>query len=210
MPFIYVLKLGEGKYYVGRTNDSERRASEHYFKDSCSSWWVKKYGYVEMIENVKGEVWDEDKWVIKYMSWYGIDNVRGGSFSQMEIEESERKVIEKMIRNASDKCFGCGERGHFIRFCPNKEKKEDISEQLLCMDLKEKESVDTYVCLCGDEFLVEDSYKKHTIGCLMNGLNITQSEDLEDKCNICIRCGRWGHSIERCYAKSDKDGNRLN
>lgn len=261
---IYVLKLREGKYYIGRTNDSERRASEHYFGDICSSWWVKKYGYVEMIENIRGDVWDEDKYVIKYMCKYGIDNVRGGSFSQAEINENERNVIEKMFRNASDMCFGCGEKGHFVKFCPrksgklqensdsqkifeeldikvDKDKLEDFVEgkdsaSAFTPDIKynlesseksklkedeidslnrlfsrfdTKENLDIYVCLCQEEFLNEEDYNKHVRHCIWNGSLTTKSEDIKDKCNICIRCGRLGHTSEMCYAKTNADGEKI-
>jgi lysophospholipid acyltransferase (LPLAT)-like uncharacterized protein len=67
---------------------------------------------------------DEDKITLEYMEKFGIDNVRGGSYSMMNINDEQRKLIIRAIRNANDECLECGSREHFINQCPNKWVKE--------------------------------------------------------------------------------------
>ena len=54
------------------------------------------------------------------MNKYGIDNVRGGFISTMNITPVYRDVIDHIIIGARDQCFIC--RGsHFIADCPHKD-----------------------------------------------------------------------------------------
>tara|TARA_B100001175_G_C19280146_1_gene528392 strand:- start:31 stop:777 length:747 start_codon:yes stop_codon:yes gene_type:complete len=51
------------------------------------------------------------------MNSKGIDNVRGGSFSQIELSDEQIELINKMLRGANDECFNCGKSGHFSKEC---------------------------------------------------------------------------------------------
>ncbi len=116
MVYIYILKLEHKKYYIGKTINPNRRLQQHY--NSEGSTWTKLYKPLK-IERVIPDCsnFDEDKYTLEYMSIYGIDNVRGGSFCSVVLTEDIKKIILHMIRSNSDKCFICGNEGHFASNC---------------------------------------------------------------------------------------------
>ena len=116
MVFIYILKLTDDKYYVGKTDNPGFRINAHFNK--TGSVWTTKYKVLELVELIPNcDQYDEDKYTIKYMQLYGINNVRGGSFCQLELDQNDSDTINKMFIGASDKCYNCQESGHFVKDC---------------------------------------------------------------------------------------------
>lgn len=139
MVFIYILQQQFNKYYVGKTENPKFRLDTHFKNGGCA--WTKKYKPIQIIGLFPDcDAFDEDKYTIKYMKKYGIENVRGGSFCQVSLDRETTKCVERMIGSTDDKCHFCGKQGHFIRNCPkNKYKKRN--RQLLALS-KEYESAD--------------------------------------------------------------------
>lgn len=136
MVSVYVLSLRRGKYYVGKSDRAEDRIASHFNNEG--SGWTAKYPPVKVMEIIHNcDMYDEDKYTLKYMDMYGIDNVRGGSFVSIRLAEEVKRVLTQMCRGSSDKCFICGGRDHFANECDassdeSEFESEDEAEEPLC------------------------------------------------------------------------------
>lgn len=117
---IYALKLNGGKWYIGRTENMKSRFAAH--KSGRGSVWTKQYKPICIDREVLGDAFDEDKVTKQYMSEYGIDNVRGGSYVTMKLSKEQIKSLTAEINMAADKCVNCGEKGHFVKSCPRRKR----------------------------------------------------------------------------------------
>ena len=66
---------------------------------------------------VSTSYFDEDKYVKEYMAKYGIENVRGGTYSNIVLDDNSILVLEKEIRHSKNLCTRCGRNTHFIKHC---------------------------------------------------------------------------------------------
>lgn len=128
---IYVLELSQGKYYVGKTNDLNLRYSQHL--NGEGSEWTKKYHPKSILNNfVSNSEFDEDITTKEYMKNYGIDNVRGGSYCQIDLDENLKKLIQREIYHSDNKCLICGGADHFVKNCTLNKK---VNYCLPCFDI---------------------------------------------------------------------------
>lgn len=114
---IYILKLNDNKYYVGKTNKIvNERYQEHI--DGVGSFWTKKYKPLSLIKKIENSSpFDEDRYVKEYMAIYGIDNVRGGSYNQEILNNDTIKFLKNELRTSNNECYKCGSTNHFVNDC---------------------------------------------------------------------------------------------
>ena len=118
MVTVYVLSLENNKFYVGKTNDVERRFSDHLLGVPWSAHWTRKHKPIRVVETYEGsDGLDEDKITLMYMIKYGIDQVRGGPYVSGTLSEATVNHINHRIRMACDLCGACGSPGHFMKSC---------------------------------------------------------------------------------------------
>jgi hypothetical protein len=116
MIVIYVLLLEDNKYYVGKTNNLDFRLEKHF--NNSASAWTTKYKPIKIIETIKNcDDFDEDKYTLKYMSQYGIHNVRGGTYCTLVLDIYTINLLKKQIASATNKCYKCDSDEHFIKEC---------------------------------------------------------------------------------------------
>lgn len=181
MVVIYVLRCTSNKYYVGKSDTILERITDHFHTNGSA--WTKKYKPLD-VEKIMSDCddYDEDKWTLKYMEIYGIDNVRGGSFCRVKLSDDELNIINKMINGSSNKCYNCGNDGHFIGECPNLNKKINITKIINTVP---------YCELCGrDGHHGNDCYAKTDIH---GNYLIDISDDYDDvyyECWCCEYCGK--------------------
>ena len=145
MVYIYVLKLTSNKYYVGKTTNPSFRLKDHFSENGSS--WTKIFKPIKLHElRSDCDSFDEDKITLQYIKKYGIDNVRGGSFCQYKLTKTSKETINRMINGSTDKCYKCGEAGHFANSCTKKS-----SPKIKKVTVKTYKEV--FACdYCGKEF----------------------------------------------------------
>jgi predicted GIY-YIG superfamily endonuclease len=184
---IYILKCEEDRFYVGKTErDSIKRIEEHF--TNCGSEWTKRYKPINVIEIIENaDEMDEDKYTKIYMKKYGIENVRGGSYTRINLEEYQIKALQNELCTIDDLCFICMKKGHFAKNCSNYNANN------------EKE---------------DDKKSNNIINRFFNGVcnilkYVVDESEESDESIICYKCGRENHYANRCYAIYDVDGRKI-
>lgn len=179
---VYVLCLEGSKYYVGSSENIEKRVKQHQSLNYASAW-TTKYAFQSVyciyprdINTIKIY---EEQIVFDMMEKFGIENVRGGAFAQVDLDEDMKMSLEKMLKHRQNACLNCGDQGHYISQC-----KKDAKQ--------EKGGFWNFL------------QKGMTV--LADAQKLQQKTEIRIKC---FRCGRENHVMPNCYAKTHVNGKIL-
>lgn len=213
---IYVMRLQEGKYYVGKSSDPNQRISEHFAGNGSA--WTQKYSPLEVVELFPGDHGDENKHTEKYMEMYGIENVRGGAYVSVELDKNTTRHLKKAINGTYDRCFICSKPGHFAKHCNarNYKKITTVAKNNISSPETDRlgqpngleqtngsEQSDKHGVVCSilekiadffDCFVVKDM-KQTSVPSHVKGKG-----DAKNSSHRCSRCGRNTHMVDKCYA----------
>jgi len=115
---VYILRLQCGKYYVGRTTRPVKQRFEEHLNGNGSAW-TKQYKPIEILETKQGDKFLELTETLRMMEKYGIENVRGTTYCQINLSKKTIEEINMQIKGANDRCYTCGSSGHFAAKCPS-------------------------------------------------------------------------------------------
>lgn len=86
--WLYVLKLEQGKYYVGITSLTPEKRMQQHIHNFIGARWTQKHKPIELfykkdlgVTTLEKAQEYENKVTRKYMKEYGFNNVRGGDLS---------------------------------------------------------------------------------------------------------------------------------
>eukprot|EP00118_Oscarella_pearsei_P016528 m.158420 g.158420 ORF g.158420 m.158420 type:complete len:238 (+) comp38738_c0_seq2:433-1146(+) len=233
---VYVLELEHGKKYVGQTSNWLRRLEEHYSPDRGAQF-TRLYHplppdfQTQLIPCSSQEEANirEEYVTVELMATHGIDNVRGGQYSQVDLPPQTIEHIQRSIDQRKGNCFICHQSGHGVMECPKAAASGAPSAQMPLHSPRNpsSHSSGTACHRCGRlGHWVDDCYAKSTV----DGMPLPPHNECQrcrrpghrqDECyartsvdgralpSVCHRCGRPGHWANECYAKSTVDGNRL-
>lgn len=193
MVSIYILKLEKNKYYVGKTKDAAKRTLQHF--QGNGAVWTQKYRPISVVEihnNCVDE--DEDKYVKIYMKKYGINSVRGGSYTSIVLSELQEAALNMELLGNSGCCFRCMRKGHFANKCYARTYVDGSP-----IDDDESDYEEVWICeYCNKGFTTEREAEKHERFCKK-----------KEKETACFRCGRTGHYANECYARTNVAGSKI-
>ena len=103
MNYICVLKLSGIKYYICKTTNINK-FSNNYCK--ILNVWTNNYEPINIVEYFEeNDFITENKVTLDYMFHYGINNVRGGSYSSLILENNTIEKIIEIINIKKEKLY---------------------------------------------------------------------------------------------------------
>ncbi len=141
------------------------------------------------------------------MDKYGIDNVRGGVYTQVKLSQEQLNEINRKLDSVNDRCYICHKNGHFASSCKGSVSSSGSGESKVCKGSGSTES--KLLCTrCGrNTHLVSSCYAHSHINssitippCTKCGRNNHDTSQCRVTIPFCTRCGDRNHIRSTCHA----------
>ena len=96
MDKLYILKLENDKWFIGKSANVEKRYEQHLNGEGDTFTQLHKPVSLELSRELISDT-DQDETVREYMRKYGIENVRGGIYSKTEFNSYDISKIRDDI-----------------------------------------------------------------------------------------------------------------
>jgi len=128
---VYTLELGNGKYYVGKSENVDSRIGSH--EHGAGAAWTKLHGVVGEIATITPHMDDLESWerceTLAMGLKYGIENVRGHLWTRINLPYDEIQSFEAQVCERMDFCRKCGRGNHMVAVCRSNTKAKWMSEK---------------------------------------------------------------------------------
>jgi predicted GIY-YIG superfamily endonuclease len=105
--YFYILLLENKKYYIGWSCNIRQEVKRHFY--SCQSRWTSKYKAIELVDVYEARFFDGNKEIdeitLKYFTKFGVENVRGGSFLNLDVGVVKNQLSTKYPEFNMDKNY---------------------------------------------------------------------------------------------------------
>ena len=90
---LYVLKLENDCYYIGTSTNLDQKLMRQF--GGRGAMWIKKNKPIKLISVIDDIAnINVDQFVKNYMAKYGIDKVRGGSYTRVDLGKTQTKMLQ--------------------------------------------------------------------------------------------------------------------
>ena len=203
--FLYTLELKNNKFYVGTTHNPTARLTEH--RDGSGAEWTrehpplsfsKKYKLRKLECSDEAARLQEDAHVKTVMLDAGIDAVRGGSYSRLNLSREDVKALCKELFHATNGCLRCGHLSHWASACYAKTDVvgNAIEDDVASLPRSKRAAT------------VSEPRSKAGSSSPPASLPMKRARGSTTTFDGCRRCGRMNHTVEYCYAATDVSGRR--
>lgn len=118
MPTVFILQCEDGYYFIGQTRREYYADLDKHFKGEVHGWTqAHKPVRLELLRYFCDHQ-DADVYTRAYMYRYGIDKVRGGSYSDCVLSITQLQEIQRLQHIDYINCDKCGMQGHTKQKCP--------------------------------------------------------------------------------------------
>jgi len=121
---VYILELAQGRVYVGKSCNVNRRVAQHVNGTGAAFTRafaptgnrLHRMGDVTQQRQGSGDAAERDE-TLRYMFLRGINMVRGWRYCTVQLSHKDHEDAEANIRELFDLCRRCGNGSHFMNQC---------------------------------------------------------------------------------------------